>query len=366
MIYSPTRYLEVTQSRMSPELVSPTALARLKTISAILPPVSNLLLECRLGASGSVDLAPQFLAYDGSRTFLTNKNPNYILPNQGVLDSHVWRRVQDFCMQWEEVELLNMQVADIWLEFDVDGPPPRIPIPGLFVTYEKKPGATDWQVLRSKHHQATKLALEILLAAPLPPLLAHKIDACFGLLPKHSYMFSVGIMLSRDSLPIKLCVADITPEQVVPYLKDVGWPGCYDTVHTFLHEIEPFLDRIAFQLDVINGEISPKIGFECYLTEHNPRKEARWHLLLDYLVKMGQCTPDKREALLMWYGGQYNVLSQELEGNFVDAPCSRNVLVRCINHIKVVIHPDSSYETKAYLCINKSWLPPAKSTPQGV
>ncbi len=366
MIYSPTRYLEVTQSRMSPELVSPTALARLKTIAKILPPASSLVLECRLGKSDSVDFIPQFLAHDGSRTFLTNSNPNYLLPNQGVLDSHAWQRVQDFCAQWEQVELLNMEVADIWLEFDVDGPPPHIPIPGLFVTYEKKPGTTELQTLRSRHHQATKVALEILLAAPLSPLLAHKIDTCFNSLPEHSYMFSVGAMLCRDSVPIKLCVADITPEQVIPYLKDVGWPGCYDTIHTFLHEIDPFLDRIAFQLDVINGEISPKIGIECYLTEHNPRKEARWPLLLEHLVKMGQCMPNKREALLMWYGGQYNLLPQEQEGYFVDGPYSRNVLVRCINHIKVVIHPNSSYETKAYLCINKSWLPPAKSALQSV
>lgn len=366
MIYSPTRYLEVTQSRMRPELVSPTALARLKTISTILPPASSLVLECRLGKSDSVDFIPQFLAHDGSRTFFTNRNPNYRLPNQRVLDSHVWQRVQDFCAQWEQVELLNMEVADIWLEFDVDDQPPHIPIPGLFVTYEKKPGTTELQALRSKHLQATKLALEILLEAPLPSLPAQKIDACFGSLPEHAYVFSVGVMLSRDSVPIKLCVADITPEQVVPYLEDLGWPGCYDTVHTFLHEMNPLLDRIAFQLDVINGEFSPKIGFECYLNEYNPRKEARWHLLLEHLVKMGQCTPDKREALLMWYGGQYNVLPQEQAGNFVAGPYTRTVLVRCINHIKVVIHPDSSYETKAYLCINKSWLPPAKSTPQGV
>ena len=289
-----------------------------------------------------------------------------MLPKPEILDSHVWRRVQEFCVQWEQAELLNMEVADIWLEFDVAGPPPHIPIPGLFVTYEKNSGITDLHALRSKHHQATKLALHILLAAPLPPLLAQNIDACFELLPEQSYMFSVGAMLSRDSVPIKLCVADITSEQLVPYLKNVGWPGCYDAVHKLLHEIDPLLDRIAFQLDIINGVISPKIGFECYLTEHNPRKEARWRLLLDYLVKVGQCTPDKKEALLRWYGGQYNILPQEQEDDFIDGPCSRNVFVRCVNHIKVVIHPDCSYETKAYLCINKSWLPPAKSTPQSI
>ena len=53
MNYSLKDQLKVVAPRLSADLVSTEALSHIYTLAQILPPLSNALLECRLGASAS-------------------------------------------------------------------------------------------------------------------------------------------------------------------------------------------------------------------------------------------------------------------------------------------------------------------------
>lgn len=312
MNYSMKDHLKVVAPRFSHDLVSTESLSHLYALAQILPPLSNALLECRLGASASrVDLSVPL------------PNPTIHLPDT-ILIHPIWRRCQDLSQDLADANSsLHQRVSAIWLEFDVDGQPSHVPIPciGLHMNQEAD---CDFQSL-------LEMTLK-LLAHPVSSHLESNLHLCLNALPADAKIIFIGAMLSRQSDAVRLIVSGIRPEHLSAYLSHIGWTGSVNELGNFISTISGFVDNIVLSFDV-GDTIFSRIGLECYLT-NPPQNEPRWQLFLDHLVTTGLCTPAKSKALLAWPGVDQEALS---------------IFNRFTTCIKIVYQPGIPLEAKGYL-----------------
>ncbi|WP_017720752.1 hypothetical protein [Kamptonema formosum] len=298
--------------RLPPDLVSRKALCELYTAAESLPPFSDAILECRLGAGASqVDLA----------VFLPN--PSIKLPDT-VPNHPVWGRFQKLFQEWADPNSdLHHSVNAMWLEFDVGDPPSTLPIPCVFLHLEEAAGCQAQSLL--------EMALK-LLDSQVPPHLDSNLQLCAGTLPAAAKFTCIGAMLSRQSRNVRLIAKGISPVQLPVYLAEVGWAGSVKELEGIIPQLSIVVDNIDLSFDV-GDTIPSRIGLECYVANAGP-KEPRWQLFLDSLVSSGLCTPAKRNALLAWPG-------HDRQGF--------GLFFRLTAYIKIVCRQGSPLEAKAYL-----------------
>jgi hypothetical protein len=128
-------YLRPVAASVPPQLISPSAFCDIDCVARVLPATLayNMFgFECRLA-----EMAPRadFSVLAGAscgRESLAGLHPTSTLPARLMTDPK-WRRVTDFAVQWADPSSpLYRAVDSVWLEFDVDGAPPVIPIPSVF------------------------------------------------------------------------------------------------------------------------------------------------------------------------------------------------------------------------------------------
>lgn len=312
MNYCMKDQLEVVAPRLDSDLVSTETLSHIYTLAQILPPLSNALLECRLGASASrVDLS----------VFLPN--PSINLPDT-ILIHPVWRRFQDLCQDWADANSsLHQRVSAIWLEFDVDGQPSNVPIPCIFLVLNQEAACNGQSLL--------EMALK-LLDHRVASHLESNLQLCLDALPTDAKIIFIGAMLSRQSDAVRLNACGIPPAQLSTYLAHIGWTGSVNELEEVISPLSSFVDNIVLSFDVGDAVFS-RIGLECYLT-NPPQDEPRWQLFLDHLVTTGLCTPAKSNALLAWLGAEQKAIS---------------IFNRFTICIKIVYQPGIPLEAKGYL-----------------
>lgn len=314
------------------QLVSPQSLSQIIDLSKVLPAFSYGGFESRLGGKQSrVDFSARYFS---SRAL--KKLPNY---SQREL-------LKDFYQEWTKIESpLHQKVTDIWLEFDADEQSFQILIPGIFLTLNKQ--TTEY--LPTLTQQALRL-----LARPIPSKLEANLKLCVKYLPKGASFLHIGVMLSRPHQAIRLDVAGLAFNQLLDYLKEIGWVDRTNRLRSLIADLSNFADHIHLAFD-IGDTIFPRIGLECFLKQQ-PKHEPRWQLLLDYLVKQGLCTQAKRNALLSWSG--FSQIKSNHEDNCLLSNKGINILGRSISHIKIVEQPNFPLEAKAYLAIAQRWFNP--------
>jgi hypothetical protein len=354
---------------MPAELISPASLAQIGAIARVLPNAltSFFGFECRLGdpvarADFLLSAAP-----DPGGSILAGTSAMARLPES--LHRHpVWAQIGAFCARWTVPGTpLYDRVENVWLEFDVEGTPPTVPVPSVF--FGAAGGIRRHQHLGSiapseeiPYGWVTRDALSLLRARAVPALVERELFACFDALPSHAQVFQVGVMLARRSDAVRLCISHLSPEQLEAYLRRIRWPGPVDRLRSLLAFLGEWVDTFVLDIDV--GEaVHPKIGLECYMAGYKqPAHEPRWRALLDALVERGLCVPAKRTALLAWPGFERDDGAPDLwPGNLLLAsrllgPRVSSALSRTLHHIKVSFEQDRPLEAKAYLGVGVHWL----------
>lgn len=353
MKYSMSDYLNVAGPRLSPELISPEAFAEIQDKVAILPPCAGSGFECRLGEiEPRADFLMRIQTFDGSRAAFAGRNPD-VAPPAVLLRDPVWQRVHHFCSQWANPEHpLHTLVKDFWLEFDVSSSPPALPTPSIF--FGPRPEHEDQQSI-------VALATGIMRGLPEPTPVPPSVQRCYEALPRGSAVYQVGMMLSRQSDALRLCVMGIAPSRLGAYLHDIGWSGPRAELEALVASLTPSIHRICLALDV--GEaVEPKVGLECYMDEHNLRSyKAKWAPFLEKLCERGLCRPEKRDGLLSWFGISTHQADEALwPSNLLQASSARtdgalSTFIRYLNHIKIVFTPGKPLEAKAYPGLMHSW-----------
>jgi hypothetical protein len=365
-------YVGPVAAGVSPRLISPSAFSAIDSVARVLPSTlahNTFGFECRLGEDlPRADFLVLATAACG-RDSLAGHHPTSRLPDHLMADT-AWRRVRDLAVAWAEPSSpLYHAVDNVWLEFDVEGPVPEIPVPSVFFGLLAN-ARTDATREQGNRYQATaETAIRLLSGGEPSPRALEALSRCFRALLPEERVFQVGLMLSRGAGPVRLCIWwPRSPERIVEYLVGVGWPGDEAALRRVLEPLFRSVDRVLLDIDV--GEtVGAKVGLECYFEgRRQPRREPRWGAFLDSLVRQGLCTAGKREALLAYpgYSGQnakdvtwpaaLRRASQLLGGR------SSSTFVRTLHHVKIVYQPGRPLEAKAYLAANHHWHTPGSSS----
>lgn len=334
---------------LDPRLVSAEALGDIQRVAGLLPLAEGFQFECRLAtASPRADLLPQYLPTGGGREALVALGA--ALP-EAAREHPAWRGLARLCEGWGSSEdVLREAVADVFLEFDLEGPVPELPIPCLFSDFTQN--LTGAPVERS---------LELLLAERFSPGLRRCLARCVEALPERATAFSVGVMFSRGMDEARLCLTGARLPEWLDYLERIGWSGDRRALVAALGELPGLADRVTLDIDV--GEsVGPKVGLELFLDDPPGPAQPRWERLLGHLVEQGLCVPGKAEAALAWVGhanarAQRHLwpetflrASDELGGRGL------SMFVRKLSHLKVVHRPERPLEAKVYLENLHRWV----------
>jgi len=355
MAHALDEYLRLAEPHLPLPLVSAEARAHIERIARLLPPVSASGFECRLGqAEALADFGVRLIATDGSRAVLAGREgADFTLP-ASLREHPLWERLRRFGARWDEPgTLLGEEIRDVFLEFDVVGAPPEVPIPSFFIEYVDA---------AHRRLEALEESLALLWGEPLAPAVRERVVACLEALPPGARVSAVGAMFSRRFDGVRLCFHGLSPDTLPDYLGRIGWPGDRAGLEALLAGVADRVERLVLCLGV-GATVLPKVGVECHQAERLQEPDgARWSLLLERLVEQGLCLPPERDALLSWLGNTHARSRPEaLPGNLrarAEAIGSQAVPVfmRRINHIKLVHSPGEPPEAKAYFVLLQRWL----------
>ena len=338
-------YLQVITPYLNSDLVSSQALSYLQTITQMLPTYPIGGLECRLSDQ---DSRVDFFAYV----------PHGLINiPQSYQNNQVWQSLREFSQIWTQpTSTLAQNINVVGLEFDLDIDPSKFVIPCIFFALNRNSLTedNDWEKLIDYWPFTT-----LFNSANSAPLRSN-LQNCIHNLPSKAWIAHLGTMLSRSSQMVRIVVKDILPQQLVPYLTQIGWTEPTNKLADLVTTLSEFVDYIALDLDV--GEsIYPQIGLECRI-EKQSLQDSRWEKFLDYLVSQGLCTEAKQQSLLSWIGITQKSDCPDLwpsslmMGDLFAGNDALSIFYRRIYHIKIVYQHRLPLSAKAYLEFGHRWL----------
>ena len=261
-----------------------------------------------------------------------------------------WKQIAAFSASWAQKDSsLKEQVKCFWLEFDMPETPRDVSIPSVFFGPEKVS-----QDPMTQYAWLVNDALPLLKGKSLPKSMERQILSCIQKIPKGATLFQVGTMLSRSTSDVRLYINKIHPRKIISYLNTLGWLDTNNEFQSLIRDMESNADRFVLSYDIGNAGIGPRIGLECSFEANRYHEETRWERLFNYLVEIGMCLPEKRDALIQYPGIEnpddfsggimkpFTSVSRHLDDIFSGS------LVRYISHIKLVYLPGTIVEAKAY------------------
>ncbi len=350
---------------VSKQLISCEALLNIGRIASSLPGALTDFFgfECPLGVSQpSADFLVCAKARQGGREVLSNRRLGRNLP--AFFQAHpTWQRIQSFANEWSDPQSpLFDHIHNMWIEFDVEGMPPPVPVPSVFIgadNMQPLERTIDDETMPSHCEWLTEVALPVLLGGTLEQAQRRQIARCFNFLPSGARIFQVGLMLARNSSTTRLCVRGLSGTQITDYLRGLDYDTASGELQRLVDVLAPLVDRIDLDLDVAD-RVLPKIGLECYLPM-NPGIIRRY---LDHLAVCGLATSVKAEALESWQGLAHERLTPEIWPHDLLALSSfmggrvHSVFARWLHHVKIVFEPGLRLQAKAYLAVYHDWLAP--------
>lgn len=351
--HSLTEYLKLVKPFVAEDLIDATSWDDIEAIAHQLPCQLTTFFgfECRLGVTAAkADFLLCVAVGELGQKVLDGSEHAAVFP-EGLFNQPIWTQVQQFATHWQDpTSPLYDNVSNIWLEFDVIENQQRTLVPSCFFGSGAIVADPD---SASPHPWVTQTAIPLLRGRPLSPQLEQVLFRCINALPPGAHVFQVGLMLSRPTEMVRLCLRGIAGGQLVDYLQQIGWPGDASALQAHVMELATFVDRVDLDLDIGEVGIAPKIGLECYLFQQ-PKFQPKWQKFLDYLVATGLCLPQKRDGLLAYpghvreknYRDQWPShllnLSKFLGSNH------ESVFMRGLHHIKLAYQEQAIHEAKAY------------------
>jgi hypothetical protein len=343
-----------------PALVSAERLDQVATVASALPPVHLAGFECRLaGDDGQVDLQQGIFWRDHERKILAH----FLRSDQAV--GLGWdgarRLLERSCVPGTGVQ---DGVAEVWLEMDVLTD--RVLGSGT-------PGLTEPSVIALFHGpratspatpEVRRAVLDALLGTAGTTTFPAALDRCSGALPSPAWVSHLGVMLGRDPLGVRVNISDLPLRHFVSYLRDVGWPGDAAQLYVWARELLAIGENVVLCLDILD-DLLPRAGLECFFGNSVPL-DRRWEPMLERLVALDLCTPEKAKGLLGWPGRitppeAAHYWPDDLVAQSLGRPAGQfGVIDRLLSHVKLTWHESRPVAAKAYFGYKHSWLGPAQ------
>lgn len=254
--------------------------------------------------------------------------------------SPVWPLLAAFCSEWiQPTATLSAQVRNLWIEFDSAE---QAIVPSVFLGPASSAPETAF---------ATLGALQSLGAAPHGS--AQALQNLISLLPKGGSIYQLGLMLSRQEAPLRVCIEGIAASDLPEFLGKVGRADC---INAIIDELASSDLELGIGLDLC-PEIGLRIGIECY-AGHDQHAPERTEALHELLRRHSLATDAAIEALQLWPGLLHQRLLSEAWPSWLACPEGADAggIQRYVNHVKISLCAGTSSIAKAYLAARIAWF----------
>lgn len=237
------------------------------------------------------------------------------------------------CHGWKEIGH-PAPVSSVWLEFDLDHQPRRLPVPVVCARL-REPVASGW-----------------LADTLLPALCGRSLDAAqrrgvrrsVDAIPAGLELLYAFSLLPRPGAAVRLELFGHDPTIMIDFLAR----AVASEAARRLADLAALLrdaDRYHLSFDIGTSTV-PRLGLECGFVRL-PHQEPRWRALFERLVAAGLASAKKRDAVFAWPG--YDTLRTAPGRWPEEAEALGRYCVRCLSHVKLVSCSHRAPEAKAYL-----------------
>lgn len=332
--------LRVVAPHLSDELIAPAEREAVARAASWLPASLSqcIYLECR-GTTAGVDLIVDVARGD---MLAEQHRPSALSP--ALTELPEWQGAVALARAWFGTELSD-RIDGMWLEFDLDRSDRSPPRPSVFVDF----APSVYREPSIERRVDTIVRAGSALGRPINSAMCQLLRRHVGALPRSALLLNAGFMLPRQTDAIRVCVMGMTAAELEDYFRNVAWGGHAEVALSLVRELaqlgEPY--PAIIHLDIGHQDPS-SLGLEYPFARHPQLASTiREGGVLEHLVARSYLTSARRAALPLWMGHQRCVLPHELWPS---------ILVRRLNHIKLVVRPDASVETKLYLAVQHAAL----------
>jgi hypothetical protein len=353
-LYS-AQFLSSVESFVPEELICSQNYSEMKTLASHFPGgISSFFgFESRLNsADGRADYLFAVSSGGGEREALANLIRNGSLP-ENFTDNPEWQTVGRFVLEWANPEsALYSTIRGLWFEFDMVENSSDTLVPCIFL--HTIPLSMRTVEDKEKLNWLTKTAFPLLTGKKVSRKIEQHLFQAIQSLPKEAFIMDAGVMLSRQMPGVRLVITRISPNEILPYLTQIGWSEENEQLPLLLKELEEKVSRIVLHITVTEEGIEQKIGLECSFSPDMYHLETRWSSFFDYLVKKGLCLAEKKDALLQFIGVEQENPEHEFSMCLykpsvkIQSNGFSKALVRFISHVKLVYEPGRILLAKAY------------------
>jgi len=250
----------------------------------------KFILETRLSDAPPGSDFCVFLTRDNYRELQAKTASASLFPPQFAAQP-TWRSIDSFVTWWLDAATGGSATIDgVWLEFDVDGTPSAIPVPGFF--FGLLNGERDIDGILAII-EAGVLALGIDRADPRLRIL----ELCLRRISPECEGFQIGIMSGRAQAPLRVCAVGVAPARIPQVLKDLEI-GTLDSLPPGLYE-----ELLGFSADFssvdidIDSVLGARVGIEIVpfvpASIKRQRQDEQFGKFIDWLTGKGWSLPIK-------------------------------------------------------------------------
>jgi len=350
-----TRFLSIVESSISEDFISSENFIEMQKLASCFSGsiTSFFGFESHLNSTKAhADYLFAVSSMRGERDALAKLIREKTLPKE-FIDKPEWQNTCKFVLEWANQDsILYQKVLGMWFEFDMVENSSQTPIPCIFlhtiplrITAEEDKEKINW---------LTKRALPLITGKKIPEKIEQNLFQAIQQLPKNALVMDAGVMLSRLSSGVRLIIAKIHPNQIIPYLTTIGWSEENEQLPFLLKDLEQQVSRIVLHITITESGIDKKIGLECSFAPDKYHLETRWQSFFNYLVKKGLCLPEKKDALLQFIGVEQDDTTRDFNTTIFKPTVKiennefSSALVRYISHIKLVYESNHVLYAKVY------------------
>lgn len=342
-------FVDVARRYLFPALVEKANISSIAQLAQTLPAAPLVIFENRL-AEGQYGL-----------DFLICTSPSWAqqstIAQLGAGDA-AWQAVWQFGQAWSAEPAdspFRTGLDSLWLEFDT-AQSAATAVPGiLFASMERSAN----QSAPAFHAKAVWQTIAALQPSRLQNVaFVQLLEQLMAALPSHGRVYALGDMAGRASSYLRVAISQVGMDEVLPFLAAIHWPGDRQVVAALLDKLRPFVQQVSLDLD-LGDHIGPVLGVE--LLNNNRFDHVWWQKLFAFLVAEELCTPAKQTAFLKWPGNSVETHNTAIWPNQLQPTGHLKqpvdcLLLRFINHVKLVCRPNQPIEAKGYIGLRQVCL----------
>lgn len=304
-------------------------------IAEKIPPLSGFGLEQHLGhASPRTDFLVR-ITKRANEISLSNNESDFDKIHKSYFYDQSWSSVLNFISQWNNAEtIINKMVDNVWLEFDIDPLSANSTIPSFFFDIDRNTNYTTTiysSFINKVFNDFNK---------PLSPSNQQLVNRILQI--QNLKVYYIGLMWSRVTGGLRLCLKNINAENIAMFLQKLEWPGNINEVQYVVRNQASLASEIVLNVDV-NEVIGSKIGFELYF-EDNVSKTN----FISNITSTGICS-EEESAQLISFPSETEITDAGLR-QYLSSYAQKNIryLGKRLNHVKLNYLSNSTFEAKAY------------------